>query len=294
MMKEKTNSGEEMMEKTVIKINRLISKIFLFFPYPGVNFLRKKICKSLAPKINEEVFCPTIYKTIMKVNPSNSGLEKNIYYYGEYEDGTISFLEKNLKRGDIFLDVGANIGLMSCSMSKKIGEKGKIYAIEPEIKNFNKLKENIKINNINNIHVHKIALSSNEGESILYGDKGEASLIDYNNELKREKVKLTTMDIFLKNKEIPNAIKIDVEGYELEVLKGGIETLKEHGPVLCIEVSHLHPQKGSISEMFALLKKLNYKIFKLKKGKTIRSKLIEITREGELPFHDNIFCIVKN
>ncbi len=94
----------------------------------------------------------------------------------------------------------------------------------------------------------------------------------------------------------PNVLKIDVEGYELEVLKGGKNLLENsNAPDICIEYSINHPQfGGSSSEVFRFIKDINkYRVYKLKYRREIPSKLVEIHTEQDLPRADNLFCFLN-
>lgn len=89
---------------------------------------------------------------------------------------------------------------------------------------------------------------------------------------------------------------MDVEGFELEVLKGGIELIKEQLPILIIEVSEQRENESGVSpkEIVDFVKTLgDYKFFKQKGTKERKSKLIEILSDSELPEHDNIICILE-
>ena len=93
-------------------------------------------------------------------------------------------------------------------------------------------------------------------------------------------------------KETIDLIKIDVEGFEFEVLKGAIDTIKKDKPNLIIEYSNTRINTAKDNEIYEWIKALGfYKKKKLKWGKERKSSLIEIVSKNELPTHDNIFCI---
>lgn len=130
------------------------------------------------------------------------------------------------------VDVGAHIGYHTIALSKEVGPSGKVFSIEPHPDNFKLLEKNVKVNNCSNVLPVNVALSDKEGFQKLYLGRysGECS-IHY---LKVKKnfltVPVTTFDSLLsklKTHEI-NLIKIDVEGAELEVLKGAERTLVEN------------------------------------------------------------------
>lgn len=269
----------------------------------GISFiqgkLRDKLCRWLAPSTQGFVVCPTLYNIDLLVD-TEDWIGEHIYFFGEYEAGTISVLQDYLHRGDVFLDVGAHIGAISCVASRFVGNKGSVYAVEPNPKNYKVLNENIELNKLRNIHPLQTALGNVVSIAHLYtrhkNDSGSDSLI--RDEKATEpgiKVTITTIDTLVEEKQIdiPDFIKIDVEGYELEVLKGARELLQSsHAPILCIEyIKEMPREKGVAEDICDFVKSVNrYSVYKLKKSSFMPSKLIEVQNKDELPDHDNIFC----
>lgn len=157
------------------------------------------------------------------------------------------------------------------------------------------------MNKLKNVKALNIALGSKVSEARIYDNldinRGAASLIrpkNVNSDLGK-KVKVTTIDMLIENGQIsvPTLIKIDVEGFELEVLKGAQKLLRsQQAPILCVEYSSLHPQFGGRTiDIYRFIKQINdYSVYKLQYGKEVPSKLVRVRREHELPNHDNIFC----
>lgn len=144
----------------------------------------------------------------------------------EGEIRVIQNILEELKTGDIAYDVGASIGTHAIFMALKVGSQGKVFAFEPEDRSFRELEANIALNKLNNIIPLKVALSDCQGEGVIRGGLGSFTLMNESNFIppveKVEKVQIVSADSFIQenNLPLPNVIKIDVEGYEYNVIKG--------------------------------------------------------------------------
>ena len=140
-----------------------------------------------------------------------------------YEKNETNFVKDSVNKGDIVIDIGANIGYYTLMFAKLVGDTGKIYSFEPDPRNFLILEKNIQINGYNNIILEKKAVSNKLGKSILYVNENSAgsSMHKPNNVVNQIDVDLITLDNYFEvNSITPDFIKIDIEGYELNALKG--------------------------------------------------------------------------
>lgn len=241
----------------------------------------------------------TIHGVKLLIDPSkDQGVELSLFQTGTYEKGTIRFILQHLKKGDRVLDIGANIGLMSILASKHIGKSGIVYAFEANPKTVEILQSNIQLNNCNNIQLYPIALSNTVGEALLFENwnvnRGGASLYAQNKHEKGIPVETECLDNLFDSKTQIDLVKIDVEGFEAEVLLGGKELFETQKPLFIVEVSNQRElEKGaSPVEIFRLIQTFGtYTFYKNKGTKERKSKLIPILTESDLPEHDNIYCI---
>jgi FkbM family methyltransferase len=239
----------------------------------------------------------TIHGVALVIDPSvDKGVELSLFQTGTYEKGTIQLLTDLLKSGSTFLDIGANIGLLSAIASKRVGPEGKVIAVEANPKTVDILRHNLALNDCTNTDIYPFALGAENGTALLYENwevnRGGASLLSQG-DAEGIEVPVRRLDELLTD-EVIDVLKIDVEGFELEVLKGGIELLKNQLPVLIIEVSEQRENEKGVSpqEIYAFVQTLgNYQFFKQKGTKERRSKLVPILGEADLPKHDNIVCI---
>lgn len=233
------------------------------------------------------------------IDPVNDdGVERSLYYTGSYEAGTLEFIKNNLKKGNCFVDIGANIGLMSIVASKVVGSEGKIYSFEPHPNTVKILRFNVNLNSIKNIEIIEKGVGSKSGEAKIYDrwdvNRGGASLLSSSSKQESYDIHIVSLDEVFENIDV-NMIKIDIEGFELEALKGAVKILSaENPPILIVECTQeTEHQDYSREELYSWLKNTNsrFKFYKLKGSKSRKSKLIEITDKSELPTHDNLFCI---
>ena len=147
-------------------------------------------------------------------------------------------LINHVKPGYVFWDVGANIGLYTVLLAKAVGEGGTVVAFEPEKNSFKRLIENIKFNKLTNVYSVNIALGKEIKKMKLavsnHYASGTHSLAEHDRShqenYESQSVEVLRGDVFLlqEKKEVPNVIKIDVEGLEEDVLIGLDETLKNY------------------------------------------------------------------
>lgn len=266
----------------------------------GFRKLSLLLPKWLLPKAENSP--PYILKTIhgfkLHIDPAkDNGVELSLHETGTYEKGILLYLRSILKKGDCFVDVGANIGLMSIFAAECVGKEGKILAFEAHPKTAILLQENIELNGLENIQICQYALGSIEGKTHIYENwqvnRGGASLVVRTDNSEAYEIDIHSLDQVLPSDSIPKVIKLDVEGFELEVLKGAAQTIQQHHPVLIVELSENRSNVHDSSvELIDFIKSLgSYRVYKLKGGKERKSKLIEITSNDQLPQHDNVICI---
>ena len=159
--------------------------------------------------------------------------------FGKKEKEVYEFIDKYLREEDIFFDVGANVGVFSIYAS--MFKNAKSIAFEPEYSNLYLLKKNVILNQLSDkVEIYPFALSDNNDLNYLHLSSLEnaAALhsisredLNYTNEKARVLMKIgtytMTLDKFVDLKKImPNMLKIDTDGKELEILKGAKNTLK--------------------------------------------------------------------
>jgi len=215
-------------------------------------------------------------KFYFKVNISKYGEFKlhNKFFFSNFENWSEKhnslFNEAIDQSSDkkIIIDVGAHIGLFSLCAAKNSKSYSKIYAFEPSQVNYSYFENHIKKNNFENkIKPFKLLLGDTIKILDFFSEKdvsGKNSTVNYSNFKKIEKVNQTTLDTFCyENQVIPDIIKIDAEGAELDILRGSKVILKKYKPTIYLSV---HPKilsykNQSTDEVYKFLKNFDYRIF---------------------------------
>jgi len=191
------------------------------------------------------------------VYPKKQGIHYDLFC-NKFREKKATELVKTqlLHQGDVVLDIGANIGYYALLESYLVGNKGIVYAVEPVTDNLKLLSKNVRFNSISNIEVTQIAMGDeNKTATMFLSHKPNWHTLNETSARTKgvvgvEDVQLTTVDDFLKGRRKPDLIRMDVEGYELEILKGSSETLKKGIPLL-IEI---HSWIVDVSSLFEILR----------------------------------------
>ena len=200
----------------------------------------------------------------MFIDENGKGIHRDLRMHSIREPESTKLVKEILKEDDVVLEAGANIGYYTILESKKIGKRGIVYAVEQTKDNFKLLKKNIKLNGLKNVRVFNNAFSDRIGKiSININEEGNLNtplnLKDYE---RKESVKCMTLDSFFKNKRKPDFMRMDIEGYEDVIFKGGEKTL---GSLKKIFVELHFPLLGK-KRMFDLLNLLKQKGFEIYKA----------------------------
>ena len=165
--------------------------------------------------------------------------------------------ERLIQKGDIVFECGSHHGCTALLLSNWVGETGKVVAFEPNPSNFEIAKINLSINSVRNVELVKSAVGRNSDEVLLDISSSNSSILYDKSNNKSNLVKSISLDSL--EDVTPDVIKIDVEGFEIEVLIGAKRILKNK-PKLAIEihVEQLIKYNYSVSEIFDLINIDNY------------------------------------
>jgi FkbM family methyltransferase len=194
-----------------------------------------------------------------------------VYVSGLYEPCTASALRQILAPGDTFVDVGANIGLLTMLASRWVGPAGSVLSFEPSRREFARLENHLDRNALGNVHPVHAALGSREERRLLHVAHASRSGLNtfkpnfgYEDvtEAYTETTPVLRLDDVVRARAISrvDAIKIDVEGDEVDVVMGAKNTIARDRPAIIIEMSSERavPDDATRIGLESLLRSLDY------------------------------------
>ncbi len=191
---------------------------------------------------------------------------------GEWQPDVWDALVPALPRDGVLLDVGAHIGIFTLKGAKQVGPNGRVIAFEPNPETAALLRENISANHLENVTVEEIACTDRQQQLTLFAaptnNTGASSLSQvnaaYGSAPRPFQVLGRPIDDVVRELKLDrvNAIKIDVEGAELQVLHGATETLKRFHPKIVLEIvpSQLASFQSTPQEVASFIKSTGYTI----------------------------------
>lgn len=202
-----------------------------------------------------------------------SAHERMAYLMDGYEHETSSFLANVYEEGSI-LDIGANIGLISIPLAKKLASRSpRIFAFDPIPGNYDALVSHIELNGLKGVITpFHCALGENDTTAFISvemesrGTTGTGNILPESFEFDRTPVTVRSVDSMLRETRLPDdisLIKIDTDGYDLYVLRGSSELLRSRRPVILAELNNycLGWHEQSITDAIAFLSAHRYRLF---------------------------------
>ena len=196
-----------------------------------------------------------------------------------FEMGTSMVLCLTLGPGDMFIDIGAHVGYFTLLASRLVGPMGQVLAFEPEQRNYEWLLKHLRMNGITNVLPFHWACGAgagvselsvcpvNDGGNSLRDLASEQQYVEHRNTMKKQPVFVTPLDQVMMGKSGPGtvkAIKIDVEGFETQVLQGAMNVLTNaRVPIVICEnnPNALRQARTSEDEMRGFMARLGYETY---------------------------------
>lgn len=206
------------------------------------------------------------------------------------------FLSQIDLRNKIVYDIGANIGIMTILFAKKVGPDGFVYAFEPNPDSIPLIYEILKVNNFSNVAVHQIAVGDKVEKGSLIVHKGQIGTGSLNSNIvnkflklgknKTYEIEVFPLDFYIDQNKLalPDFIKIDTEGYELQCLVGMKNILEKEHPTLFIEmhaISDAHAEINS-KNVIEFLDRYKYRVYNIRSKSFISKATYHLAKSGHL------------
>lgn len=199
--------------------------------------------------------------------PAHIGLHYSLLSNNHYEPELLNFLDRRLKKGSVFIDIGANAGFLGMEAANRVGEKGLVYAFEPNPYIFASLAQVFSHNShYRNYILNQLAVADKRETVSFFISGSTQSLMERSgfrpeNE-NRIEVRAMAMDLdtYLGTSIVPHLIKIDVEGAEVEVLQGMKRIMQTFKPAVLIEIhgNYFEKPAGHVESIFDYFTEYNY------------------------------------
>lgn len=188
------------------------------------------------------------------------------FFHGElrHDVGVERLLRAALREGSVFVDVGANIGYYVGIAGRLVGPAGHVYAVEPLPAAVELLRGNLA--GLPHATLLPLAVGEHAGEADLFArERGDLSSLDPATGADPAaagtpvRVRLSTLDRELAGARRVDVVKIDVEGFELEVLRGAVETIRKHQPLVAFEYNEVGHARGiRLADYVGFFRELGY------------------------------------
>ena len=209
----------------------------------------------------------------------------------QYERDVVAVVERVTEPGWTVLDIGANIGAHTLRLSRLVGTTGRVFAFEPMDYAFSKLSRNLLLNEAGNTRAFKLALSDHNADACPVDFRSSWAT---SGERRREtsSVDLRKLDDWFLEHRLSrlDLIKLDVDGHEWQVLKGGLMSIERYRPILLIEAGAWHFASRETNPL-ELLASLGYRFWETTNTSemnvaAVRQRLPE--RDDDMAFSMNL------
>lgn len=222
----------------------------------------------LINKINKDKYkIVTVNGSKMYIHLDDDGISKDLYLYKGREKFATECLKSFIKEDDVIIEIGANIGYYVL-LENKIAKKGKIFALEPMPFSRKLLTMNIKLNNMENVEIYPFAIGDQNKEQNFYIYKEINISSFYLNPagklVSTKKVRTITLDNFVEQYmggTLPTVLRMDIEGFEYNVIKGAMNTIKNCNKLRIFMEIHPHIlSREQLNELLDILENNNFEI----------------------------------
>jgi FkbM family methyltransferase len=180
------------------------------------------------------------------LNPADFPQE-NLFWLGESDRWDLFHARRMVRPGSVIFDVGANFGYYALMLAAGLHGVCEVHAFEPTESTFERLTHHVMLNRMDCVCAHRLALSDAPGTASMHGRDGNSGAAFV--EPGEGTIRITTLDAFVAERGLRRLdfMKIDVEGFEERVLRGGQRVLRELRPSILLEVQPTTLQRAGSS-----------------------------------------------
>lgn len=247
----------------------------------GADFVQTQPWMPLSQPISEFADAVRGHEGSYVVPTMDTVIGASIKHTGGWAPKDIELFRSLVAKGDTVFDIGANVGHHTVFFSKVVGNLGTVIAFEPQKFIYRFACANLAINNCNNTSIHQLCLGESDGEVRMspvaydapsnFGELG-VSINQNNAEKTGELVQVRQLDTLIQegvvNVRQVDFVKIDVQSFELYVLRGAIKSLARYMPTIFLEISpYWMAARGyDYKEIYAFLRGIGYKFTHFSNG----------------------------
>lgn len=216
-------------------------------------------------------------------------IERTLLLHGSWDQDIAKAMRESIQLGATVIDIGANIGYFSLLASQLVGPQGKVLCIEPSHKNLSRLSEHLWLNRCSNTTVLSVAAGSNHGWADIsfptYNNAGAATLRPLHSLQSQRTLLVALDDVFESHGLSPDFMKLDVEGFELEALKGMQRTLTRCRPTIVCELTEkfLNELGQSSRELISFMESLGYRCTSISTNCSVSVGTLLSAADADLP-----------
>ena len=226
-------------------------------------------------------------------------VQRQLYFWASYEFAECQFWLARARNAKIIFDIGANVGIYTL-LAAVANPYGVVHAFEPTPVITDILRSNIQLNELKNVRVNQMGITDKRGTAFLYLTQGDSQdnegmnfVVYTSNNQQTLSIEVTSIDDYCHQNSIDeiDLMKIDIEGGEIEALKGAYELLQQQR-IKCILLEAvdwaLNRNGQNVDDLLSLLRGLNYELFELHQGTP------NVLPHGRRPQGHNIIALPMN
>jgi len=213
------------IKDSLIRVVRPLAKIVMN-SIPGGRKLAWSLYQFLTPNGERWV---DVHGVPILVNIHDNGIGTLLFFRGQYAVARVSEIRQLVKEGDVAVDIGANIGYFTALLANLVGQKGKVYAFEPDPRNFQLLQRTIQRNGWTHVIAYQKAVADKNGEFILYQTRSwTANVLTPSEHISTAKVDVVILDEFLTDEKCIDFVKMDMDGSEPLAIRGMTKLIRRN------------------------------------------------------------------